>query len=693
MKRFALPSLFCLTFAAACAADEITLKEVLVTSSREGDIGERLQAATQKVIINRQDIENMGALTISDVMGKLPGVDVGTPGADGSMALRSRGMVRDSVQILVDGERVHANARVAQGIVGRLPSTELLRVEIMRGSSAEVGGSAPVSVNLVLSKPMARESTAFKAAVGFRDEQPLMQTSYTKGGGDKTFSWLLPVTLNHHDMPTGHQASRRDSAGTWQEDSEQGGRKTEEFVMSPRLAWKSGGDSLTVNPVIFRSFGRGDNSFERSDLATPANSATRRDDDRSRNAFNRLRADGEMSREGVKYSGRLAFSDGERNADTERSQLIGGVTTHSSEQMRRKERDLGGAFRLDWSSGLHVLAASIEKNGHRRDESQSNSGLATNETHSSWDRQWSIWLQDEWSPSTAVTVTPGLRGEFIRYAVDGVGQSHQRLLPSLALRLEPAQHWVLRSSLGAGIKTPRLDELTNQPVFSVNANSPLEPDRRGNPDLRPERSVNFEAALERYLPGEAGVIGANAYLRHTEDFTERRAQLEGARWVDRPYNEGSARHWGVELDGKLRTDSLGWRGATFRAHLTVPRSEVQDVRLGISRAARESPRYILSGGYDQTLADKSFGVSMQHNGRVLSQVQGEQAYETRRRTVIDAYALQKLNSALNLRLSLQNLFRADTRRQLDAYAPGSSWSLTTADRGARTVLLSLEGKW
>ncbi len=292
-----------------------------------------------------------------------------------------------------------------------------------------------------------------------------------------------------------------------------------------------------------------------------------------------------------------------------------------------------------------------------------------------------------------MTVTTGLRGEFIRYSVDGNDQRHQRLLPSLALRLEPAQHWVLRSSLGAGMKVPRLDELTSQPVFSVNANTPLEPDRRGNPNLRPEHSVNFELALERYLPGEAGVFGANAYLRHTEDFTERRAQLEGTRWVDRPYNEGSARHWGVELDGKLRTDSLGWRGATFRAHLTVPRSEVQDERLGISRAARESPRYILSAGYDQTLADKSFGISMQYNGRVLTQVPGEQAYETRRRTVFDAYVLQKLNSALNLRLSLQNLFRADIRQQLDAFAPGSYWSLASTEKSARTVLLSLEGKW
>lgn len=689
------PALCCglLAGAAACAADEKTLETITVTSSVD-DVAERRESTAQKIVVTRKDIEAMGALTISDVMGKLPGVDAGTPGADGSMALRSRGMVRDSVQILVDGERVHANARVAQGIVGRLPATELLRVEIIRGSSAEVGGGAPVTVNLVLAKPLSRESTAFKAAVGFREGRPIAQTNYTKGGGDKSFSWLLPVTLNHHERPSARNTSRRDSTGLWQEDSERGGRRTEEFVISPRLTWKSGRDSLTLSPVFFRSFGPGDNDFERIDLGIPANSSTRQDKVRSRNAFNRLRGEAEMFRQGVKYSARLAFSDGERRADTQRSGLTaGGIATVSDEETRRKERDLGGAFRADWSNGSHVLAAAVEHSGHRRDERQSNSGLGVDETHLGWDRQWSAWLQDEWNLAAATTVTLGLRGESIRYVIDGVGQSHRRLLPSVAVKWEPAQQWVLRSSLGAGIKPPRLDELTNQPVFSVNANTPLEPDRRGNPNLRPERSVNFEAVIERYLPNEAGVFGANVYLRHTENFTERRVQFEGARWVDRPYNEGPARHWGLEFDGKLRADSLGWRGATFRAHLTVPRSRVDDGRLGIQRAAREQPRYILTAGYDQTLGERSFGMSIQHNGRVLTLVSGEQAYETRRRTVFDAYALQKLSSALNLRLSLQNLFRADIRRQMDAFAPGSSWFLASEERGARTVLLSLEGKW
>jgi iron complex outermembrane receptor protein len=679
---------------AASAADEKTLKEVTVTSTAEDDISERRQAATQKVIINRQNIEAMGALTISDVMGKLPGVDAGAPGADGSMALRSRGMVRDSVQILVDGERVHANARVAQGIVGRLPSTELLRVEITRGSSAEVGGNAPVSVNLILSKPLSRDSTALKVAAGVRNGQPLLQTSFTKGGGDKGFSWLIPITLNHHEMPSARALARTDSTGVRQNDREDGDRRTEEFVIAPRLTWKSGSDNLNLAPVVFRSFGRGAGEYLRDDLATPANSLTRRDGEKSQNVFNRLRADGEILRQGTKYSGRLAFSDGYRHADSRRDGITtGGVVSSSLEQMRRQERDLSGAFRLDWSAGAHVLAAGVEQSVHRRDESQINSILAVAETHSGRDRQHSLWLQDEWTPMPALTLTAGLRGESARYEIDGLKQDHGRLLPSLAIRWEPAKQWVARGSLGAGFKPPQLAELTNQPVFSVNANTPIEPDRRGNPNLRPERSVNFEAVLERYLPNEAGVFGANAYVRQTGDFTERRVQLEGLRWVDRPHNEGSARHWGLELDAKLRTDSLGWRGATLRAHLTLPRSRVQDQRLGFSRAARETPRHILSAGYDQTLGERSFGVSMQHTGRVLSEVPGEQSYETRRRTLVDAYALQKLSAALNLRLTLTNVFRADSSRRQDAFAPATSWALESTDRGARTVLLSLEGKW
>lgn len=691
MKRFALLPL-CLGIASLAVAQERTLKEITVTSTSD-DISERRQAATQKVIITTRDIENMGALTVSDVMGKLPGVDAGTPGADGSMAMRSRGMTRDSVQLFIDGEKVAGNARMAQAMVGRLPSTELERVEIVRGASAEFGGNAPVTVNLVFKKARSKESTALKAAIGVRNDEPNAQFSFTKGGGDKAFMWMMPLTMNFHNMPSGRGVTRSDSTGTLQLDEDDGRMSIREVVFSPRFTWKSGSDSFTLSPSLFRAFGRRDNDATRIDLASPTDDYERKDKENNRTAFNRLRAEGEMVRQGIKYSGRVAGSDGERDADVRRTTVDSlGTVSVAREKTRRNEVDLNGAFRLDWAAGPHALAAAVEGAGHRRDD-RMNSG-ATDESHEGSDRQWSLWVQDEWGMMKSVTLTGGLRAEFIHYEMDDASRDYKRLLPSIAVRWEPADQWVFRSSLGGGIKPPRLDELSSQPVFSIGTNTPTEPDRRGNPTLRAERSLNFEAVIERYLPGEMGVFGANAYVRRTRDFIERRVALEGTRWVERPWNEGDATHWGVEIDGKLRTDNLGWKGATLRAHLTLPRSRVHDERLGITRAARETPRYLLSGGIDQTLPmGMSLGASFQHSGPVRTKIDGEQDTVTRRRTTLDAYALKRLTAELNLRLSLQNLLKANTRRQSDFASGASWWSLASRDEGTRSVLLSLEGKW
>jgi iron complex outermembrane receptor protein len=244
------------------------------------------------------------------------------------------------------------------------------------------------------------------------------------------------------------------------------------------------------------------------------------------------------------------------------------------------------------------------------------------------------------------------------------------------------------------MKMPKIDEISNATVLSVAANTPVEPDKRGNPNLRPERSVNFEAVLERYLLEEAGVLGANLYLRSTQDFTERQVQLEGARWVDRPYNAGSAKHWGVEFDGKVRTDGFGWKGATVKAHLTLPNARVNDSQLGFTRMARDTPRYVISMGLDQNLPkyNASYGISLQHSGASETQIPGVQYGMTRARTMLDAFWLYKLNPKFNLRVSGQNLLAADTVRQNAINSGTNGWQLGTTDKGMRSVMLTLEGR-
>lgn len=672
-------------------------ESVTITGSSDATDRRRL-STTQKTVLDRKEVENLGGLTVGEVIAKLPGIDAG----DGGM--RARGMVRDSVLILVDGERLAANARMTMAMISRLSSGEIERIEIGRGASAEFGGSAAVTVNLIMRKALAKDSTSMKLSAGVRSGEPNGQLNLSRGGRAGDWSWSLPVSAGLHGSVSERQVTRQNaSAGNatlFQIDEERSTTPLPSLSFSPKFTWKRGADSLTLWPTLIAWGGKRDTRVDRATspdpLAglAPAADGGRidRGDDRTGQA--RLRADGETLVGDSKLTLRTAYSYGRRRATAEHESFPAvGASTFSSESLRRTERDGNAALRLDrgWGEG-HTFSGGVEATLHERDDTQT---IVTTSRYTAKDAQASLWVQDEWEISKAWILTTGLRGESLRLQVDGSSRRYQRATPSVALRWEPSAAWVWRTSLGAGFKAPKLEELSDLPVTSLSANSPLEPDRRGNGALSPERSVNFEAVVEHYLPAKAGVVGANVYVRRTQNFIERRSVLEGTRWVDRPYNEGSALHWGIELDGKVKTDNWGPKGGTARAHLTLPWSRVDDTRLGLGRPARESPVYQLTLGWDQTLAalKSSFGVQAQLYGAQSSSIPGELDARVNARQVVDIYGLRQITPSLNLRIGLQNLFAADTTRADTAEYGADLWRMGTVARGLRALTVSLEGKW
>ncbi len=696
-----------LAFASLAHAEPArTLKEVTVTATSEAE-AERQAAVTQKTVIDRQEIEALGGLTVNEVIRKLPGIDAGAHSGDGNPSANARGMGRDAVQFLVDGERPSANARYALTTVGRLPSGELERVEILRGASAEHGGSAPVTVNLIMRKAKPSTSTSLRAAAGLRGDEPNGQFTASLGGGDKAFSWILPVTVNHHGMPLEKTASRQQAnAGTrnlWQEERESSPYRLNEFIVSPRLTWRDGDGSLSLWPSVYHNRGERSGSMIRSAYANPASGSglaadgSRQEREESQLTIARVRAEGDRKTGLGKLSGRVAVMGARRAQDTARSWLDAtGNRTQGREELDRDEAELSAALRLDRPMGDGLLSAGIEQSWHRREESQRATG-----THpfsgdfTARARQWTAWLQHETPLSKALTLTYGLRGEHLALAAEGRAHSASQLAPSLAGRYELAPDLILRSSIGAGIKTPKLEEISGLTVRGAGYNSPLEADRGGNAQLQAERNLNWELALDKHLADNAGTLGANIYLRRTEDFIERRSSLEGSRWVDRPYNEGTARHWGLELDAKLKSDAFGWKGGALRSHLTLPKARVEDERLGITRNARDLPRYQWTLGLDQALPfwQASAGFQLTQYGASESRVSDELQTRQGARSLLDVYIARRLSPQVNLRLEAQNILGADTRRLASARSAQDSWSLSSNERGQRGVMLSLEGKW
>lgn len=675
----------------AAEPDAALLPEVGVSAAIDALAEQRL-APGMKLVIDAEEIRALGGLSVAEVLRKLPGLERAGHGADAAAA-SARGVARDAVLILVNGERPTASGRHALTLVGRLPAGELERIELLRGSSAEFGAGAEVVVNLVMKAPLSQRSASLRVVGGWRGDQPNGQFTASLGGGQDGFSWLLPLTLNRHRMPVDSRLSRALPAASSAE-TVSGHYRVDELILSPRLSWKAGDTRFSLWPSYYHNDGSRRQTVERGEdggaLAT-----VRHDRERGAIRIARLRADGE-TRAGAdgKLSGRLALMEGERDTRILRAGLSSPAW---SESLDRREREFTGALRLDQAlAETHLLSLALEGAAFSRDDRQVWEGVGQ-PRNTVRERNAALWLQDEWTLGEVVTLTSGLRLEAARQQAGAGWRSERALSPSLALRWQPDKAWVLRASAGTGLRVPKLDEITPLVSRSTEYNTPLEADVAGNPDLSAERVVRVELGVERYLGGEKSVLGMNLYARRTRDFIERHSALEAGRWLERPYNAGDARHWGVELSAKLDAVLLARAldGGSLRASLTLPRARVDDARLGIRRIANDTPRHVFSLSYEHAPSGAAtrYGFQLKHSGAARTRLGDERSTRVRGGSRLDAHVTRQIARGVDLRLSAENLLGAEERQDRHAQYGIERWRLAGRDGGERTWLLALEGKW
>ncbi len=684
--------LMCFAATVVIADDAKTIEAIKITDMAD-DVSERRESNTQKIVIDKKEIATYGVMTISEVLGKLPGVEIKND------APRARGMSKDSVQILVDGERQISSGSVVFGALGRLPPDELEKVEIVRGSSAEFGGSASVTVNLVLKKATPKNYFETRTGIGLRGSEPAYMLALTQNGGDKNFAWSLPISLIWATTPFDTSLERQNSvAGVrtlWQFENTKGKTELGHHSITPKLTWKFGRDNITLSPMIF--YGPTDKNSDTSISEYPAYGGSRATNEKGSNIVLRLRLDGEKYLDNSKLSGRVALSNGQKKSDVTRDSYDALSTLNKYvENNKITDNEINSGVRFDRQFGSNLLSLGGEFIYLRRAGKQDYSGgyVYQNNTTAST-RDGVLWIQDDLSVNQATTLTAGLRMENMNLKADETSRTYTAILPSLALKWEPMDKVVIRSSIGAGMKTPKVDEIANIITRSITTNTPAEADSRGNPNLKPEKTVNYEAVAEYYLPQNAGVLSMNFYARLTKDFIERHIEFDGSRWGDSPHNEGNAKHWGIELDAKTKTDVIGWKDATAKMHLTLPKSEVKDNRLGITRDAHDTPYYIFSAGIDQNIPSikTSANITARYFSKSKTDVPNEQYGYTRAYSLVDASLLYQILPKLKLRLTGQNLFATKSERYNSLTYSGNSWQTYASDRGYRSFMLTLEGRW
>ncbi|MBK0394054.1 TonB-dependent receptor plug domain-containing protein [Ramlibacter algicola] len=563
----------------------VQLEQVDVTGRRA--LQDRFFAPGSMVVLDRRDIEKLGAFSIADVLRQLPGV-VATTNADGSVEIRMRGMERSATQILVDGQR-QATGR-GQLALDQLPPEMVERIEVVRSPSAEFSGATGGTINIVLRQATVRRETTLRvtdntvwgrhaAQIHFSRTGPLTSPPPAPAGEPAESPWAYFLAASSTGVVLGSDShSRVDGpAGTTVSDGVSRYRR-QEYALIPRVSGKLGPrDQLRLAAVLNRStFGGTLGTASEAAGGTPVGTLDRQDQMRHfahfamdwTHGFDGSKVETSVMRNGSReHLGRLgsvltgaSAGTGSLFDDRRREDVVNlksKVSTTGSPLLRM------GGFELErWTLGIDTARTGV-------DPFRANARL----------ERGVLWAQDEWAWGERGTLTAGLRGESIRITTSGptLGTVERHIpvvQPSVHLRQPLGTTWQYRANLARTTRNPRVWDLIDRTNPSAGTNTLLNPDSVGNPALRPETTWALDTGVERRL-GDEGQAGGNLFVRRVQDAIGTLVSQAGGRWFEQRTNVGDAMVTGLEFDARTGLTWLGLpRDWTLNANFSLLHSRM-----------------------------------------------------------------------------------------------------------------------
>ena len=551
-----------------------------------------------RIVISREELLQQGDTNLSEALKRLPGVTIGsgTPGRSGAIALRG---MAGYTQILIDGQRAPTGFDFDS-----LTPAMVERIEILRSPTADLSGeSIAGTINIVLAQTARTDSNQLTLAWATADGQHTPSASWRWSRREESRSHALTATATRREFlyedtglergydPAGVENLRRTtrlrSTGT-----------RDAVTVSPTLELRlANDDTLTLQAFLDASHLVRSGDVEWDALVGPPleHVRYRQGNDIDNTQFNasaawthpfvsagtlNAKASLAWNREDYLFFEQGYAADGTLNLDD-----------HTTADMDVRNLGSSGKWSLP-QAGRHQIQTGWEASADRREETRIQqlrpvAGKEESISDLSFDaqiRRFAAYVQDDITFSPQWSMYLGLRWETIETRSDGTGFDGVRnranvLSPVLQSlwKIPGSEKDQIRLALSRTFKAPTLTSLSARPYTSTN-NRPLNPDQRGNPDLRPELATGFDAAYERY--GKDGArMSVGGYLRRISGVIRTETQLLDGRWVAFPANGGDATAWGLEMDARagLRQFHAGAPAIDLRFNANLNRSKVDDV--------------------------------------------------------------------------------------------------------------------
>ncbi len=718
------------TAPAAAASAPTQLNRVEVTATRATDTEARRQSTAAKIVIGREEIERYGDSNLGDVLKRLPGVTLqGRPGRGGN--IRMRGLGSGYTQILLDGQRVPPGFSLDS-----LTPEQIERIEILRAPTAETGARAIAgTINIITREGFVKHINDARLTLGVENGRVQPGVSWTRNEPIGPFIVNYSLSAFSSDRESGSTTTtvdRRladDSITLDQRDVSRVRDKRQGVHATGRLQWRSeqGADSVTLMPLLI--YGNG--STQRAGVLTQTVGAQPKPCDTSAtdgdSSFTLLRLNGQWNHRlddgGGRIEAKFGLGQGRTLSRSLRNEFTGGALSRTlADRGDTLDRNalLSGKF-MRTLAGEHSFVAGAEGEANRRTETRNTNdptllaNFGDNVAASS--TRFAAYAQDEWQLAPQWAAHAGLRWEGIttRGASGENGTAEQTNRSNVWTPLlhavwkpEPESRDQVRFSLTRSYRSPTLQNMIGRPSINnrypaPGANTPTQPDRAGNPDLKPELATGLDIAVERYLAG-GGLLSANVFHRRIKNYMRSQTALEAVAWspgqpryVSRPQNIGDAMTQGLELEAKFRLSELmaDVPKLDLRANASVFRSRVRAVP-GPDNRLDQQPGVTANLGADYRVPGwpLTLGGNLNWTPAYDTRVSEIQTAYQGRKVVIDAYGLWVFGPALQLRLTASNLNPRDylTGGSVDDLGAGIRETSATTAPTFLNVQLRLEIK-
>lgn len=614
----------------AAAGEAATLKTLVVTASAGGVAQDVQDAPASITVITRQQLEGKPYRDLADVLSSVPGVIV-TGGGD-SKEISIRGMGSAYTLTLIDGKRTDSRetSRLSDGF-GQMnawtpPVSAIERIEVVRGPmSALYGADAMGGVINIITRKVANEWH------GEVNSQALLQ-EHARSGNAYQGNFLLsgPIKQDVLGLQFYGQSSKREEDRIYHgfRDSQRDSF-TGKLSLTPTrdhdIVLEGNHTAQHIRQEPGKSIDPGCAAYSYLGCADPYDKKV------------------DVDRVSLSHTGRWGFGTSETYVQQEKFSV-------SSRDIRLKNTELRTSWAMPFGQHLVTLGGGYSRNELHDGYSNTVTSLADIRR-----TQKSLFAEDAWYLTDTFTLTAGAR-------LDDDDRYGKHWSPRIYGVWNVAPRWTVKGGITSGFKSPGITQIDGG-YASVGGLGNI----YGNPDLKPEKSLNQEIGVLYKHEGLSG--GLTLFNNKFKDKITNAACAAGDACYARP---GGVGYYGPLLPQTYaNVDRAITRGIEATLGLPLARDITLDTSYTYTYSRQETgtyagkplnklPRHLLSSTLNyQPLAALTTWARLTFRGKDSDNVGGVYAVlfpvEAPSYTTLDLGVSYEVSKTLSLRAAVYNL--------------------------------------